>query len=189
MKKILLLTFVIISSYVFCQDKMFYTNNKQVVWENIFKTDKSIQEIKSILNSSGKIKFNGETENSLNGDINDFVMDYKGAGYTLMGTPNYLNQSNKFYATFKLDTKEGRYRVVITNIRSKGNKLSLYTGGSGLGMGLSGSGENNIEDFVLKNDRETFRGGFTGRESKIIDYSFTNLFDVSKYQNISNDNW
>ncbi|MDE5489397.1 hypothetical protein [Elizabethkingia meningoseptica] len=185
MKKYLSVLLLAISIVVFGQGKMFYTNNKQVVWENIFKTDKSIQEIKSILLSSGKVKFNSDTESSATGELNDFVMDFKGAGYTLMSTPNYLDTSSKFYATFKIKTKEGRYRVTVTNIRFKGNKMSLYSGG----FGISNSGENNIEDFVLKNDRETFKGGFTGRESKIIDYSFTNLFDISKYQTNSNDNW
>lgn len=176
---------LIISIFAFSQDLSFRINNKQVEWEKIFNTEKKLSNIKSTLLLSGKLKFISETENSLIGEFGDFLMDYKGAGFTQMGTPMYLNSNNRYSANFKIDIKEGKYRVTIFNIKFKGMQMSLYSGG----VGMSGNNENNIEEYLLKNNKEQFKGSFNDKPYKILDYSFTNLFDVSKYQNTSNDNW
>ncbi|BAP30081.1 uncharacterized protein CHSO_1044 [Chryseobacterium sp. StRB126] len=111
-------------------------------------------------------------------------MDFKGAGYTKMGTPTYLANSSKFSGNFKIEFKEGKYRATVTNINSKGNRTTLYYGGISIGD----NGENTLEEFALTNDREYFKGIFEGRASRIINYSFAQLFDVSKYSK-TDDNW
>lgn len=184
MKKLLLLIIFNISVFAFAQESAFVVSNKQVVWQRIYETNKTPAEVKKILLSTGKIKFTGEDSNTLSGEISDFVMDFKGAGFTKMGTPIYLANSSKFSGNFKIEFKDGKYRATATNINSKGNRTTLYYGGISIGD----NGENTLEEFALTNDREFFKGSFEGRASRIINYSFAQLFDESKYTK-SDDNW
>ncbi|MGE8528463.1 hypothetical protein [Chryseobacterium rhizosphaerae] len=184
MKKILSLLLINISVFMLAQESAFIINNKQVVWQRIYNSDKNIDEVSKILLSSGKIKINYQDSNSITGDVSDFVMDYKGAGFSKMGTPMYLSNTSKFYGNFKIDFKEGKYRVLLTNILSKGNSVSLFYGG----VGISDNGNDNLETFALTNDRELFKASFEGKQSRIINYSFAQLFDVSKYTK-TDDNW
>lgn len=185
MNKILLFLCLVVSSLYYCQNgeateapRIFYINNKQVYWEKIFTTEKSLDNIKQILLTGGKIKINSESENMITGEINDFIMDFKGAGYTSMGTPLYLKPSSMFYANFTLKYKEGKYKVSVTNIRLKGDSMSIYSGG----FGISDSGNDAIETYILFSDRLSFRPRFEGREASIINYSFSSLFNVENYK-------
>ena len=184
MKKILLLILINFITLSFAQESAFIISNKQVVWQRIYESTKTPAEVKSILLATGKIKFTGEDTNTLTGEISDFIMDFKGSGYTKMGTPMYLANSSKFSGNFKIEFKEGRYKATATNINSKGNSTTLYYGGISIGD----NGENTLEEFALTNDREYFKSMFEGRASRIINYSFAQLFDVSKYSK-SDDNW
>jgi hypothetical protein len=183
MKKLLFLSTLVFFSYAKSQENTFTINNKQVVWQKIYDSEKTIDEIKSILSNSGKASIKSNENGILYGDISDYMMDYKGAGNTRAGTPMYVS-SSKFYGNFKVEFKTGKYRVTVTNIRLKGNSVSLYTSG----VAISNDGNENIESYALTNDKESFRGNFEGRASKIINYSFSQLFDVSKYSK-TDDKW
>lgn len=184
MKNILLFIFLNLITFSFAQNAAFVISNKQVVWQRIYESNKTSDEVKNILLQTGKLKFTSEDNNILTGEISDFIMDFKGAGYTKMGTPIYLANSSKFSGNFKIEFKEGRYRVTATNLKFKGESTSIYYGG----IGFNSSGNDNLETYVLTNDREYFKGNFEGRASKIINYSFAQLFDVSKYTK-TDDNW
>lgn len=184
MKKILLLFTISLSIFITAQESAFVISNKQVVWQRIYESTKTPAEVKSILLATGKLKFTGEDTNSLTGEISDFIMDFKGAGYTKMGTPLFLTNNSKYFGNFKIEFKEGRYRVTATNLKFKGESISIYSGG----LGFSSSGDDNLETYVLTNDREYFKGSFEGKNSRIINYSFAQLFDVSKYTK-TDDNW
>ncbi|SHH89603.1 hypothetical protein SAMN05421866_4175 [Chryseobacterium oranimense] len=187
MNKIITLVIIFVTTVIYSQEKAFTIVNKQVSWQKIYESTKSALEIKKILMTNGKIKFNNNESdnNNLSGDISDFIMDFKGAGYTRMGTPNYLSNSSKFSGNFKMEFKEGKYRVSISNIKFKGDSWSLYSGG----IGVSSNGDDNLESFALTKDREYFKGQFQGRSSSIIDHSFSDLFDVSKYDIKNDENW
>ncbi len=119
MKKIPLLLVFNISILAIAQESAFIISNKQVVWQRIYQSTKTPAEVKNILLTTGKIKFTGEDTNTLTGEFSDFMMDFKGAGYTKMGTPIYLANSTKFSGNFKIEFKEGKYRATATNINSK----------------------------------------------------------------------
>ncbi|MEJ5105557.1 hypothetical protein [Chryseobacterium sp. MYb328] len=183
MKNIAILFTILISCLYYSQENSFSINNKQVVWQKIYDSTKNIDEVKNILTSSGKVNVTSIESGILNGDVSDYMMDYKGAGNTRAGTPIFI-YSSKFFTNFKIEFKENKYRVTITNIRLKGNSGSLYSSG----VAISNDGNENLESYALTNDKESFRNNFEGRASKIINYSFTQLFDVSKYTE-TNDNW
>ncbi|MGL6129541.1 hypothetical protein [Chryseobacterium artocarpi] len=176
MKKILLFILINFITLSFAQESAFIISNKQVVWQHIYESNKNIDEVKQSLLSRGKLKITNIENGLIYGDISDFMMDYKGAGNTLMGTPIYLS-SSKFFGNFKIEFKEGKYRVSVTNIRLKGETFSLYSSRAA----LSSDSNDNLETLILKNDRESFKGSFDGKSSRIINYSLTQLFDISKY--------
>ncbi|MGH1520591.1 hypothetical protein [Chryseobacterium sp. JK1] len=184
MKKIFLFFIIYFSIFTHAQESAFVISNKQVLWQRVYESSKTIAEVKDILLSTGKIKFTGEDTHILNGEISDFIMDFKGAGFTSMGTPIYLKNSSKFFGNFKIEFKEGKYRVTATNIKLKGDSLSIFSGG----IGFTSSGDDNLESYALTNDREFFKSAFDGRASRIVNYSFAQLFDVSKYSK-HDDNW
>lgn len=184
MKKIILLFTISLSVFITAQESAFVISNKQVVWQRIYESNKTPAEVKSILLATGKLKFTGEDTNILTGEISDFIMDFKGAGFTKMGTPLYLTNNSKYFANFKIEFKEGKYRVTATNIKFKGDSFSIFSGG----IGFTSSGDDNLESYALNNDRKLFKASFDGRASRIINYSFAQLFDASKYTK-TDDNW
>lgn len=107
------------------------------------------------------------------------MADYKGAGFSGMSTTIDV-QNSTISGKVKMDFKEGRYRVTVSNLIL----TELYNIGSG-------SGNNKklpFEYYVLKNNKSDFTSTYLKRDSKIYDYTFSNLFDFSKLKKTS-DNW
>lgn len=181
---LLLFTALIVTAQSSNENKIFYINNNQVHWQKIYNSDKNLDQIKNILSSSGKIKFTGQTDNSLSGEVDNFIMDFKGAGFSKISTPMYLSPSSKYHAVFVIKFKDGKYKVDVSGVTLKGVSLSIY----GDGLAIGDDGNDVLETFVLYNDRKSFRGRFEGKEAKIIDHSFSSLFDVSQYTT-NEENW
>lgn len=84
-------------------------------WQKVYETSFSQNEILSIMKNSGKFTNIFNDNDSLTGSFSDLMADYKDAGSTTMGTTIYV-QNSSINANFKIDFKEGKYRVTITNI-------------------------------------------------------------------------
>lgn len=181
MRKYLLLTLMIVSGVVFGQVDNFSIDNGNISWQNIYESN---TDVISTLKQNPKLKIAEESENQIIGYVEDFLMDYKGAGYTRMSAPAYMNENYRFSFDYKIDIKDGRYRVSIINIRSKGLSMNLYFGG----LGMGDNGQSTLEAYALKSNKTEFVNTFKKNVSKIMNYSFLNLFDVSKYS-VKNDNW
>ena len=110
--------------------------------------------------------------------------DYKKAGFSYMGTPIILNETNKFSGTFKIEFRENRYRASIWNLNSKGMDMTFYSGGIGLGSEINTS----LEELLLKNNREEFRKNFYKVNGKIIDVTFIDLMNFTG-ETKENDKW
>lgn len=160
------------------QKENFTSVNRQIQWQKVYETSFSQNEILSIIKNSGKFTNIFTDNDSLTGSFSDLMADYKGAGSTTMGTTIYV-QNSSINANFKIDFKEGKYRVTITNILL--NELM------DLGLGISNT-KSPIENYTLKNGKDEFRKTFEQRDARIYNYTFTNFFDFSKYRK-SEDNW
>lgn len=175
---ILLLLFPVL---FFSQVENFTANNRQLSWGKIYETSLSKNDLINILKSSGKFSITSEDDNSIFGSTKNIMADYKGAGFTTMGTTIYV-QNSSIGSNFKIDFKENKYRVTINNI-------ILTELVSPIGSFLKTQDPNiALEMYVLKNGKDEFRGTFEKRDAKIFNYTFTNLFDFSKYKK-SPDNW
>ena len=118
------------------------------------------------------------------GEFSNVLMNYKKAGFSYMGTPIILNETNKYSGSFKIEFKENRYRATIWNLSSKGMNTTLYSDGIGFGSEISTS----LEQLLLKNNREEFRKNFYKVNGKIIDTTFIDLMDFT-VETVKNDKW
>lgn len=184
MNKILFIALLIISNTASAQIENFTLNNRQVTWNKVFESHKTLEIIKKEIESKNNLKITSITDNSFIGEFSNLIMDYKKAGFSYMGTPIILNEANKFSGSFKIEFKENRYRATIWNLSSKGMDMTLYGGGLGLGSEITTS----LEQLLLKNNREEFRKNFYRVNGKIIDTTFINLMDFTG-ETIKNDKW
>lgn len=178
MKKLIIL-FTFFSVFSYAQIENFSINNRVLQWQKIYNTEHEPTKLIEIIKSNSKIKIENISENSINGTFENFTMDYKGAGSNYMTTSLYLNEFNTYTGKFKIDFKEGKYRVTIDNVSFKGTNIEI--------SGIS-SNEIKLLEIYAMNSKNEFRQRFKTVDSKIIDYSFSNLFDISKYK-IENSDW
>lgn len=182
MKKVLFL-FVLISGFAFGQMENFVIENNQVRWNKVYETTKTFDELKEAVRSNAKLKITSETENSLTGEFSDLVMNYKKAGFSYMSTPMILNETNAYHGGFKIDFKEGRYRATITNAKTGGKTLSVYSGGIGLGSQI-----NTTMEIMALNNKGEVRKAFPKVAGKILDTTFTDFMDLNT-QNTDDSDW
>ncbi|GIZ08564.1 hypothetical protein FUMI01_12910 [Flavobacterium sp. UMI-01] len=162
----------------------FTLSNRQVTWNKVFETPKTKEIIKTEIENRNNLKITSITDNSIIGEFSNLIMDYKKAGFSYMGTPIILNETNKFSGSFKIEFKENRYRATIWNLSSKGMSTTFYGGGLGLGSEITTS----LEQLLLKNNREEFRKNAYKVNGKIIDTTFITLMDYT-VEAIKNDKW
>ena len=184
MKKILFITLLICSNITSAQIENFTLNNRQVTWNKVYETPKTKEIVINEIESRNNLKITTVTDNSIVGEFSNLTMDYKKAGFSYMGTPIILNETNKFSGSFKIEFKDNRYRATIWNLISKGMNTTLYSGGLGLGSEITTS----LEQLLLKNNREEFRKNAYKVNGKIIDTTFINLMDFT-VETIKNDKW
>ncbi|MHC6200328.1 hypothetical protein [Elizabethkingia miricola] len=185
MKKYLSILLLALSTVAYGQLEGFTSNNRQVIWQNIYETSLSFDNIKDVISKNkGIFKDIAFSENSIDGLIENVDADYKGAGYTFMGTDILLSNS-AIQSHFTIDYKEGKYRVTLSKIEFK--TKNTINAGYGLNM-MSSNGVNTLEPVALRNGKDEFKSGFEGKFSKTLNYTFKNLFELTKYKK-SEDNW
>lgn len=184
MNKILFFTLLICSNIISAQIENFTLENRQVTWNKVFETPKTKEIIKNEIEGRNNLKITSVTDNSIVGEFSNLVMNHKKAGFSYMGTPIILNETNKFNGSFKIEFKENRYRATIWNLSSKGLNTTLYSGGIGMGSEISTS----FEELLLKSNREEFRKNFYKVNGKILDTTLIDLMDFT-VETIKNDKW
>lgn len=178
MKKLLLL-FTFLSSFAFGQMENFVIENNQTKWQKVYETGKDISALKKSLTEKNNVKITAETENSLSGEFYDLIMNYKKAGFTYMGTPLILNETNKYKGLFDIEIKDDRYRATIRNVKSDGLTLKI--------MNIESDIDGTLEDMAI--DRKgNMRKAFPKVAGKIIDTTFTILMDLNQ-EEMTKEDW
>lgn len=179
--KRLILIFTIISQFTFAQDNYnFSTQNNQIEWQKVYEIDLTKNEIEKIVKTNGIFKNIFSEDNSITGDIENVTADYKGAGSSGMLTSFYV-QNTTIAGRFQVEFKEGRYKIILNGINLKtSNDLSS----SGLSV-MSANSTQPLSYYAIKSLQ--FRKSFLKSDAKIYDYTFSNLFDFSRYQTKSED--
>lgn len=181
MKKFFFFLFLV-SQLTFAQTENFSVVNKLIEWNNVYESKLTINDVYSFLKESGKFKISDSTKSSISGTVENIDADYKGAGFTRMGTNiAILNATTK--GNFHIDFKDGKYRVLLKNLLNKTISTIQYSPLNG----MSANSEYSFEFLGLKNGSNVFNSTFINKPLKIYNYTFTNLFDFSKYESKNND--
>ena len=175
MKKLILIFFLSCSILYFGQIENFKLENEQISWQKIYDTDKSFDEIYDLIKSNTQFSDVVRDENSITFLIKDYSIDYKGAGGSLLMTNAYISNS-KYSGNVLLNFKDSKYRITLSHI------MYLYTS-MDLNFGRNQTSYS-LEESVIK--KSEFRSIYK-KDSSIFNYSFTKLFDFSKYKKSTND--
>ena len=137
-----------------------------IVWRKVFETNLAFDQLVEKIKDSGLFENLDISEGKVTGELRKLSADYKGAGYSEMGTPMYVARS--FLKGFLIiEFKEGKYRVTIKNIIL----VHKYSDA------LSKQGEEtNLDNFALKSSKQEFKPAFAKSPSLILDHTFTDAF-------------
>lgn len=172
---ILLLTFSIVL-YSQKESNSFLIENDKLLWQKIFITEMSFDQLTLAVIESGVLSSINIEENKIVGESKLFEAEYKGAGFSEFGTPMYIARSF-FEGYCVIDFKDGRYRVTIRNIML----TQKYSDG------LSTLGEKRtIESFAVNIGKDTLKPSFNKKPAIILDYTFNKAFTFSMAED---DEW
>jgi len=145
----------------------FEIENGQVLWQKVYETDLTKEQLIGQIKSSGQFVNISENGESLTAEINQLSMDFKGYGISEMSTPIYISRS--YVKAFVLiEFKDERYRVTLKNIKF----VQKYEDA------LSKEGETtDIELYALKKRNTEFKSSFLKKPSKIMDFTFQKVTD------------
>jgi hypothetical protein len=168
-ERILILVFIaIFTNLTWGQEIVnnFEIEDKEIVWRKVFETELTFNQLTEKLKETGLFEKIVLAEKKLTGDIKNIEADFKGAGFSEMGTPMYIARSH--YSAFAIiEFKEGKYRVTLKKI--------ILT--QKYDDGLSKQGEKtNLDTFALKATKDEMKGAFKKSPSLILDRTFTDKF-------------
>lgn len=179
--KNLLILLLLISVTAFSQENYnFKVENNQLIWQDVFESIINKSDIEEIIKKNGIFKNLVIEENIIKGNLENIAADYKGAGKSSMTTSIYV-QNTTINSFFIIEFKDGKYRITL-------NDLILRTTNELAASGISIMSANSVEPlskYAIKN--LDLRKGFLNSDAKIYNYTFTNIFDFSKYQIKQND--
>ena len=168
---LLILTIICFKSY--SQDlewENFKLEEGNLIWEKVYETELSSDEILKSFKISGIIKDIDTLGNSITGTIKNLDLDYKGFGKTEMNTAMYISR-NYFKSFILIEMKEGRYRITLKEMKL----VQKYSDG------LSEEGEiSELKDYAVKNSRKDFRKLFKKTPSGILNFTFDKVFGIKK---------
>lgn len=164
--------FLLFSSFTFAQHENFSIVKKQLEWQRIYKSTLAKSEIKNNIKRSEKLTITSETENVVYGSFKNITGDYVGAGLTTLDAADYIKDSS-ISANFKINLKNGYYTVTLNKIMTQE-----------LIEALPSTANNKIplEKHALNEGEEKFKESFEMVDSKIFNYTFTGLFDITQYK-------
>lgn len=147
-------------------DSNFTSENDKIIWQKVFDTELDFEQLKEKIIESGILESFDIKESSITGQTRLIEPDYRGAGYSTMGTPIYISRSfiNAFCV---IDFREGRYRVTIRNImlsQKSTDNLSLH------------GEKSTIELYGIIGGKNEMKSAFLKSPAKILNYTFTKEF-------------
>jgi hypothetical protein len=150
-----------------------YIDNS-VTWQKVFESELSIKDMKSKAKSLPIInKVISEDENSLTIDCKRIDHDYRALGGTEMNTTIWVSRKSSI-GNVVFQFKEGRYRVTFTNIILE----QEYTVNAGMLTEKEGE-QDPLAIYALKRNRSDWTGVFKNKDYKILDYTYSKVFDLS----------
>lgn len=173
MKNILFFILLITTLNCLAQDN-FKIDNNTIVWEKVFETTLTENEIFDYFES--KMIFNEYKliNNQLTGIMKPFKIDFKAAGFSAMQAPFYM-QVYDYAPKFSIATKQGKYRIVLTDIK-------LINNGSNPAFSTTDS---HLDDFSLNKKGEWRK--MVLKSIFAVDQTFIEIFTIKN--TTTNNDW
>ena len=89
----LILCSIFLIGFIPSETDNFEIENGLVLWQKVYETDLTKEELIKQIKSSGKFENISKNEESLSAEINQLSMDFKGYGISEMSTPMYVSRS------------------------------------------------------------------------------------------------
>jgi len=183
MKKLILLSLIIMPFYsvlnaqtITDQIDNFTVEDKKVVWQKVFETDLSFSELTEKIKESGLLENPEITDDKIISKTKQLKVLYKEAGF---GSTWYV-VGYFIQPMAKIEFKESRYRVTLTNMSLHLNQTSP----------VAGIAEKTVlEQFALNSSKTKFTRQFIKKSSKIYNFTFNKEFDFNKTTIIEDEEW
>lgn len=178
MKNLFLALCLLFSIKIYAQENNNFTiiDGSQLIWQKVYETSLTEQEIVNTLINSGEISDVSFIDGKITFNINRLKVDYESAGYTRMEIPIYVS-ANDLSCFVTIQVKEGRYRVTA-------EKLTLVAHTTG---GLYVAGEKaSMETYAIK--KGTFSNNFNKSPKIIYDKCLLDAFFI-KAKTYINEDW
>jgi len=120
----------------------FKLENGMLIWQKVYKTKLSNDELIKSFKISGIIKNFDAFDNFIIGNIKHMSIDYKGFGKSHLSTVTYISD-NYFNSFILIEFKEGRYKVTLKDMKL----ITRYSNKQNNEFDLS-----ELKDYVIKND-------------------------------------
>ena len=166
MKKFLLLLLVNLATSVYSQDTFlnFKIFNDRIIWQKVYETSFSTQEVIDYFKIFGNISIAEQTESRIIGSSSGSKIG------------NTIFDDDLAYKVI-IDLKDKKYRVTILDIQ--------FTKGGGImidGWGNTGNRSSIIDNKYIKDNK--FKNSFSREGSESLDKFFIDKFSVKKFLDI-----
>lgn len=147
----------------------FKSQDKAVTWEKQYSTELSFKDVAANLKMSGLIEKPDIDEPLMYGNMVPYMIDYKAAGATGMGTKPYIDQM-KYKSFVTIKKTDSVYTVTIKKITTE-----MDTGVTMLGIDTKGMTWN-FEEWAI-NKKGEWLYSFKGKPAYTLDYAFNRMFE------------
>lgn len=160
MRKILLTALLLFGIIGFTQNKNFVIEDKLIVWKLIYEDSSNASELKN----NPRLEFKTDS-----------------TGY--IKKTNFEDKKlNQLTAEFKIESKRGKYRISVYNIKFFVDPIGLYSGG----IAMQTISEYTIEKSLIKKNG-TIRESYLGYNlTEKLNPHFVDLFTIKK---VTKSNW
>ncbi len=171
---------MLVPLFCFAQKDNFIAENNKISWQKIYETTYTPEQILAKLKAVSYFYDMSANENNITLKFKDLKAKYRDMGYSPGSMSMYIG-NGVFTGGVSIDLKDGKYRVTANNIMYDFTYLSIATMSDA-------QTRNNLEEVALKRGSNEFKNGFLKRDSEVLNYTFNDIFDVSKYAK-TDDNW
>ena len=102
----------------------FKASDRAIIWQKVYDCHGDARAVAKKIITTGP--FTDVDTVAMTCKIADFRCNYKKYGCSYMSTPFYLSQGN-FFATVKIESTDGKYRVTLTHIQVLANIIHSQT--------------------------------------------------------------
>jgi hypothetical protein len=154
MGKMALIAVLLFSTIGFAQNKNFVIEDKLIVWKLVYEDSTNISELRNNLRL-------------------EFITDSMGH----IKKTNFENKKlNQLSGEFKIESKKGKYRITVFNIKFFVEPIGLYSGG----MSMQTISEYTIEKSLMKKNGTIRESSLGYNLTETLNPHFIELFTIKK---------